>query len=82
MSRGPVIGLEFAGDNCVSLCQQVGHQVTESLNYDINRKFSTIFADHLEEKYFFALVFISSSAGEAKYQLEKFYNFASIQMSV
>jgi protein XRP2 len=60
-SKGPVIGLEFAGNNSVQLCQQL-------LNNLITTKYPNL--PH----------FISQSANDAHEQLDKFYNFASMQM--
>ncbi|CAF2858597.1 unnamed protein product [Rotaria sp. Silwood2] len=61
VTKGPVIGLEFAGTNCVQICQQL-------LN------------DFIKLKYQNLPYFISQSATDAHEQLDKFYNFASMQM--
>jgi len=61
VTKGPVIGLEFAGKNCVTICQQ-------SLNNLLTTKYQNL--PH----------FISQSSNDVHAQLDKFYNFASMQM--
>ncbi|CAF0969963.1 unnamed protein product [Rotaria sordida] len=61
VTKGPVIGLEFAGENCISICQQC-------LNNLLATKYQNL--PH----------FISQSSTDARIQLDKFYNFASMQM--
>ncbi|CAF4577039.1 unnamed protein product, partial [Rotaria sp. Silwood2] len=61
VTKGPVIGLEFAGENCISICQQSLHNL-------------------LTTKYQNLPHFISQSPADARAQLDKFYNFASMQM--
>jgi len=61
VTKGPVIGLEFAGTNCVTICQQ-------GLNNLLTTKYQNL--PH----------FISQSPADANGQLDKFYNFASMQM--
>jgi len=61
VTKGPVIGLEFAGKNCVTICQQ-------NLNHLLTTKYQNL--PH----------FISQSAIDAHGQLDRFYNFASMQM--
>jgi protein XRP2 len=60
-AKGPIIGLEFAGNNSVQLCQQL-------LNNLLTTKYQNL--PH----------FISQSVSDAREQLDKFYNFASMQM--
>ncbi|CAF3820129.1 unnamed protein product [Adineta steineri] len=59
--KGPVIGLEFAGTNCVSMCQAALQNL-------------------LTTKYQNLPHFISQTPAEVAAQLDKFYNFASIQI--
>lgn len=59
--QGPILGLEFVGDNAVQLCQQTVHNL-------VTTKFSSI--PH----------FVSQTAADAQEQIDKFYNFASMQM--
>jgi protein XRP2 len=61
VTKGPVIGLEFAGTNCVAICRQALTQL-------LTAKYPTL--PH----------FISQSPADARGQLDKFYNFASMQM--
>ncbi|CAM4935329.1 unnamed protein product [Rotaria socialis] len=61
VTKGPVIGLEFAGATCVEPCQQLLNKLIQS-------------------KYQNLSYFISESATDAREQLDKFYNFASMQM--
>ncbi|CAF0953293.1 unnamed protein product [Adineta ricciae] len=61
VNKGPVLGLEFAGVNCIQTCQQ-------ALKTLISTKFMNL--PH----------FISQSSSDAHDQLDKFYNFASMQM--
>ncbi|CAF1110038.1 unnamed protein product [Rotaria magnacalcarata] len=61
VTKGPVIGLEFAGTNCVEPCQQLVKKLIQS-------------------KYQNLSYFISESATDSRAQLDKFYNFASMQM--
>ncbi|CAF1631832.1 unnamed protein product, partial [Adineta ricciae] len=61
VASGPVIGLEFIGANCVSVCQQALRNL-------------------LTAKYPNLPHFISQSAAAVAGQLDKFYNFASMQI--
>ncbi|CAM4874041.1 unnamed protein product [Rotaria socialis] len=61
VAKGPVIGLEFAGNNSISICQQNLHAL-------------------LTTKYQNLPHFISQSPADARTQVDKFYNFASMQM--
>ncbi|CAF3836229.1 unnamed protein product [Adineta steineri] len=61
VTKGPVIGLEFAGTNCIETCQEILKNLVASKYQNLPH-------------------FISQSANEAQEQLDKFYNFASMQM--
>ena len=58
---GPVIGIEFNGDDCVESCKNEALSLMQGS---------------------IGLVFISQSQTEAEKQIEDFYNFADMQMSV
>ncbi|XP_069133734.1 protein XRP2-like isoform X1 [Argopecten irradians] len=61
VQQGPVIGLEYNGDDCINLCQI---ELVEFM------KGTT------------GLVFISQSKALAEKQIEDFYNFAEMQMTM
>jgi hypothetical protein len=81
VAKGPVVGLEFAGTNSVEQCQKCLQNLIESKYPKLPRK------SRREEAFsrsartpFFRSDFISQSVSQAREQLDKFYNFASMQM--
>ena len=81
IGKGPIIGLEFAGENCVGCCQQCLQTLTRSTYANIPRQLKWLVWTFLIEWICFVFAdFMSQSATDAQTQLEKFYNFASIQM--
>ena len=79
VAKGPVVGLEFAGSNSVEQCQKFLQNLTESKYPKLPRK-SPHSLFRLASAPFFRSDFISQSVSQAREQLDKFYNFASMQM--
>ncbi len=73
-----MIGLEFAGTNCVAICRQALTQLLTAKYPTLPRKIISIHC--LYFCFLFFEDFISQSPADARGQLDKFYNFASMQM--
>ncbi len=82
VAKGPVIGLEFAGINCVTICQQTLNNLLQTKYQNLPRKISKkkIIFSYLKKFFFVIKDFISQSPIDANGQLDKFYNFASMHM--
>ena len=79
VAKGPVVGLEFAGSNSVEQCQKFLQNLLESKYPQLPRK-SSRGVSIRSQTLFFRSDFISQSVSQAREQLDKFYNFASMQM--
>ena len=81
VNKGPVLGLEFAGVNCIQTCQQALKTLISTKFMNLPRKIlPDVFSSSQNEHSLSITDFISQSPSDALDQLDKFYNFASMQM--